>query len=120
MTEVDDALAELRAHEAMFSDYEQIVRSGLYDPDNGDPTFDPSHFDDGLDPDNPAPADDLFDPENFVSDYDGHECELGAACPYGPDGEYRDDPPDDDEPEPGDEDEPDEPDDDLDAARIVI
>jgi hypothetical protein len=91
---VESAVLELRGHQALYELYEQM-RSGLYDPDgDGDPDFDPSDFSDGLDPNHPAPAADLFDPAKF----DDHECDWGSGCPYrgGPGMAYLDDEPDDD------------------------
>jgi hypothetical protein len=90
MTNISDALAELRGYVALWETYQEF-RSGLYNPDQpADKPFDLGDFSDDIDPDHPAPAADLFDPNNF----DHHECDWGSGCPYrgGPGMTYRDDP----------------------------
>jgi hypothetical protein len=122
MTHIDDAMRELRGYGELFDAYQASHRrlyeshSGLYDPDQDtDHPFSLEDFDDGLDPDRPAPAQDLFNPDDWADQYDdgGHFCPLGPQCRYAGGDDECDNETDDDEDDEDDDGTPD-------ASRIVI
>ena len=59
-----------------------LVRGrSFYDPDDPSNVFDPNDFDDGLNPNNPAPVADEFDPDDWDDDDDDEDRAVSGYCP---------------------------------------